>query len=282
MYPKMVYLNGKITEAENARISVFDRGFIFGDGVYEVIARINGRLFYKDAHLNRLRWCLEQIRIDVDVSALESDIPALLEASGLANEDCLIYFQVTRGVAPRQHSFPEEIQPTIMMYAWPKKLPDIDNRDASVITREDYRWSRCDIKSTSLLGNILANEEAMRNEAYETVFIRDGVITEASHCNVFFVKDGIVYTHPRGPFILDGITRQVVLELCQKLNIECREEAVRQANLKNMDEAFLTGTGSQIMAIKKFDDHTFYEQEKGPLTRTLQEAFLELKSRKVE
>ena len=220
---------------------------------------------------------MEQIRIDVDVSVLERDIPALLAASGLDDKDCLIYIQVTRGVAPRQHSFPENINPTVMMYAWPKKLPEINSTDASVISREDYRWSRCDIKSTSLLGNILANEEAMRNEAYETVFIRDGVITEASHCNIFFVKDEIVYTHPRGPFILDGITRQVVLELCQKLNIECREEAVRQADLKKMDEAFLTGTGSQIMAIRKFDDHFFYEQEKGPVTRKLQRAFLELK-----
>ena len=278
MYPKKVYINGTITASEDAKISVFDRGFIFGDGVYEVIAKINGRLFYKDAHLNRLRWCLEQIRIDVDVTALESDIPALLEVSGLADEDCLIYFQVTRGVAPRQHSFPENIKPTVMMYAWPKKLPDINSTDASVISCEDYRWSRCDIKSTSLLGNILANEEAMRNEAYETVFIRDGVITEASHCNIFFVKDGIVYTHPRGPFILDGITRQVVLELCQKLNIDYREEAVSALDLKKMDEAFLTGTSTQIMAIKKFDEHYFYQQEKGPVTRRLQEAFMRLKS----
>ena len=278
-YPTKVFLNGEIVDAENAKISVFDRGFIFGDGIYEVIARINGNFFFKEAHFRRLQWCLDEIRIPFDANSLESIIPKLLEVSGLEDEDCMLYIQLSRGAAPRQHSFPEDIQPTVMMYAWPKTLPDINTAHASVTTREDYRWSRCDIKSTSLLGNIMANEYAMENNCYETLFIRDGRFTEASHCNVFFVKDGIIYTHPKGPYILGGITRQVVLQLCEELQLELREEAIRFDELTQIDEAFLTGTSTQVLAIKHIDDHQLFEDRPGEITRQLQEAFLALKRR---
>ncbi|MCE2613526.1 aminotransferase class IV [Flavobacteriaceae bacterium D16] len=277
-YPSKVYLNGLIRDAEDAKISVFDRGFIFGDGIYEVMAQINGRFFYKKAHLNRLKWCLEQIDITLDVDAVEKEIPGLLDASGLTEKDCLLYMQMTRGVAPRQHSYPNEITPTVMMYAWEKRLPDINENHASVVTLEDFRWSRCDIKMTSLLGNVMANEHAMQNNCYETVFERNGVITEASHCNVFFVKNGLVYTHPAGPYLLDGITRQVVLELCEKLRIEVRLEGIPASEIRNMDEAFLTGTSTQVLAIKEVDGHTYFKDQPGPITNKLQKAFLDLKN----
>lgn len=276
-YPSKVYLNGDILDADKARISVFDRGFIFGDGIYEVMARINGRFFYKKPHLDRLKWCLGEIDISLDVDALEQEIPALLKASGLADKDCMLYMQVSRGMAPRQHSFPKGIQPTVMMYAWEKKLPDIDNDHASVVTLPDFRWSRCDIKMTSLLGNTMANEHAMQNDCYETVFERHGLITEASHCNVFFVKDRVVYTHPAGPYLLNGITRLIVLEICEKLQLDVRLEGIPAADVVHMDEAFLTGTGSQVRAIKKIDDHSYFEKDAGPVTQKIQQAFLELK-----
>lgn len=279
-YPSKVWLNGEIVDSADAKISVFDRGFIFGDGIYEVMARINGHFFYKEAHLTRLRWCLDQIQVPADVGIMEEAIPELLEASELKDKDCLLYFQVSRGVAPRQHSFPKGISATMMMYAWPKTLPEINSADASVILRDDYRWSRCDIKSTSLLGNVMANELAIANNSYETLFVRDGIITEASHCNVFFVKNEVIYTHPNGPFILDGITRQVVLELCERLNIEVRQEGISASKVKDMDEAFISGTSTQIMAIKQLEDHIFYENKCGPMTRKLQEAFAELKKLK--
>ena len=276
-YPAKVYLNGNILDTDQAKISVFDRGFIFGDGIYEVMARINGRFFYKKPHLDRLKWCLGEIDITLDVDALEREIPGLLEASGLAEKDCLLYMQVSRGVAPRQHSFPKGIPPTVMMYAWEKKLPDINKNHASVVTMPDFRWSRCDIKMTSLLGNTMANEHAMQNDCYESVFVRHGLITEASHCNIFFVKDGVLFTHPAGPYLLDGITRQIVLELCEKLQLEVRLEGVPSADVVYMDEAFLTGTGSQVLAIKKIDAHSYFEQYPGPVTQKIQEAFLGLK-----
>ncbi|MGA9238958.1 aminotransferase class IV [Robiginitalea sp.] len=277
-YPSKVFLNGEILNAADAKISVFDRGFIFGDGIYEVMARIGGQFFYREAHLSRLRTCLDKIDISCNVDTLESEIPRLLELSGLETADCLLYIQVTRGVAPRQHSYPRDIQPTVMMYAWAKTLPDINETPASVVVQKDYRWSRCDIKMTSLLGNVMANEFAMAHDCYETLFERDGILTEASHSNVFFVKNRIVYTHPANCYILDGITRQVVLELCEKLGIEVRLEGLPVQDIPNMDEAFLTGTSTQILAIRKIDDHVISGGRVGPITRKLQEAFLDLKN----
>ena len=276
-YPSHVYLNGDILPAGDAKISVFDRGFLFGDGIYEVMAQINGRFFYKEAHMARLRRCLGEIGIDFDASTLERDIPALLEASGLTGQDCLLYMQVTRGAAPRQHAYPAGAQPTALMYAWPKTLPDINSTLAATVTREDFRWSRCDIKMTSLLGNVMANQFAVEQGCYETLLVRDGIVTEASHCNVFFVKDGVVFTHPANAFILDGITRQVVLELCGQLGIEVRQEGIRATDMFGMDEAFLTGTSTQVMAIGTIDGQVVGRGETGPLTRKIQEAFREIK-----
>lgn len=276
-YPAKVYLNGRILEASDAKISVFDRGFIFGDGIYEVMARIGGSFFYKEGHLERLKSCLKKIDISLDVDALEKKIPWLIQASGLGDEDCMLYIQVTRGVAPRQHAYPENIPPTVLMYAWAKRLPDINMAHASVVTRTDFRWSRCDIKMTSLLGNVMANQYAMEQNCYETLFVRNGKITEASHCNVFFVKDGKVLTHPADEYILDGITRQVALELCERLGLEVGLEGIPAASIPDMDEAFLTGTSTQVLAIQKVDGHRFFETEPGPVTRKLQQAFLELK-----
>ena len=278
-YPKNVYLNGAILESEYAKVSVFDRGFIFGDGIYEVMVQIGGRFFYEEAHLKRLDECLQKINIDFKVDSLKNEIPKLLTASDLTNEDCLLYIQVTRGVAPRQHSFPKKITPTVMMYAMPKILSDINPIHASVISRNDFRWSRCDIKMTSLLGNIMANELAMQNQCYETILVRDGIVTEASHCNVFFVKDNKVYTHPANEFILDGVTRQIVIELCRDLKLEVREEGVPINRIPDMDEAFLTGTSTQIASIKQIDEHQFYSNNKtGTITKRLQEVFLNLKN----
>lgn len=276
-YPSKVFLNGTILDAEKAQISVFDRGFIFGDGIYEVMAQIGGRFFYGDAHLERMKTCLQKIGIAFDVDALKAEIPALLEASGLTGKDCMLYMQVTRGVAPRQHAYPADIRPTAMMYAWAKTLPDIVSEGVAVVTREDFRWSRCDIKMTSLLGNVMANQYAMEQECYETLFLRNGRVTEASHCNVFFVRDGVVFTHPADEFILDGITRQVVLQLCGRLGIEVRLEGVPESGIHKMDEAFLTGTSTQITPIREIDGTALYEKNMGPVTRRLQEAFLEEK-----
>lgn len=278
-FPEKVYLNGEIIPSEKAQISVFDRGFIFGDGIYEAMAQINGAFFYEEAHLARLAEGLSKINIQYDVGQIPHAVNKLLAATNLIGKDCFLYIQITRGVAPRQHSFPKDIRPTVFMYALPKVLPDINTLHANVITREDFRWTRCDIKMTSLLGNVMLNEEAMQHECYETVLYRSGMITEASHCNVFFVKDRVVYTHPANEFILNGITRLVVVQLCQELGLELREQAVAIDSIREMDEAFLTGTSTQIASIRQMDDHVYYQSNNvGPITKMLQEAFLRLKT----
>ena len=277
-YPDKVYLNGEILPSEKAQVSVFDRGFIFGDGIYEAMAQINGAFFYEEAHLSRLAEGLAKIGIQYDVSRIPKEINHLLQATGLIGEHCFLYIQITRGVAARQHSYPRDIVPTVFMYALPKVLPDINSIHAKVITREDFRWSRCDIKMTSLLGNVMLNEEAMQHECNETVLSRNGVVTEASHCNVFFVKDNVVYTHPANEYILNGITRMVVIQLCGELGLELKEEAIGLDAIYQMDEAFLTGTSTQIASIQQINDHFYYsDYTVGPVTQKLQEAFHRLK-----
>lgn len=279
-YPTNIFLNGNIVSADAAKVSVFDRGFLFGDGVYEVMVQIKGSFFYGEAHMERLQRSLDAIGIDYPAANLHGGITQLLRAAELEGKDCLLYIQVTRGVAPRQHAYPKDVTPTVMMYAVPKVLPDVNTVHAHVVTAPDFRWARCDIKMTSLLGNVMLNEHAMQHNCYETVLVRDGHITEASHCNVFFVKQGVVYTHPANAFILDGITRQVVLQLCRELNILVKQEPVAFDDLERMDEAFLAGTSTQIAAIRKINGHSYYHGDAvGPVTQRLQAAFLELKHR---
>lgn len=277
-YPTKVYLNGEILDHDEACISVFDRGFLFGDGIYEVMVQLNGSFFFERQHLQRLNKCLGQIGITYAMDMLPELINALLSACDLEKKDCLLYIQVTRGVAPRKHAYPADTEPTIMMYAIPFKLPDINNKHLEAITLPDHRWARCDIKMTSLLGNIMANDAAVKQGAYEAILIRDGMITEASHSNVFFIKNDVVYTHPADEYILDGVTRQLVIKLCHDLGVEVIEKAVHQAEVTQMDEAFLTGTTTQVASLKRLDDHYFYHDEGiGPMTKRLQNAFLELK-----
>ncbi len=275
-YPKKVYLGDEILDQEDARISVFDRGFLFGDGVYEVLVRIDGKFLLGEEHLNRLEDCLRKVDISFDISSIPDRILKLLEASDLLEEDCLIYIQITRGIAPRKHAFPENTEPSFMMYVLPITLPDINNHHVSVVTVPDFRWSRCDIKMTSLLGNVMANTEAAKQGAYEAIFVRDGKITEASHCNVFFVKDNIVYTHPVSEYILDGVTRKVVLSLCQDLGLQLCEEAIDEKDIIYLDEAFLTGTTTQVASIRQINQHMLYENDDiGPITQKIQTAFFQ-------
>lgn len=281
-YPKKVYLNGEILDYQNAKISVFDRGFLFGDGIYEVMVQLNGSFFYEQEHLKRLSDCLQKISIPFEIKTLRENINSLVKASDLEGIDCLLYIQISRGIAPRRHNFPNNVKPTLMMYALPFELPDINENHISVITVQDQRWHRCDIKTTSLLSNVMVNDYANKQGKYEAIFIRDRRVTEASHCNIFFVKDTIVYTHPSDEFILNGITRQLVIKLCNDLGIELKEMAIRQEQLKHMDEAFLTGTTTQVASIRQIDEHFLYQnKETGPITKKLQNAFLELKKEKV-
>ena len=277
-YPSIVFLNNEYLDPEDAKISIFDRGFMFGDGIYEVIASHEGKLFQTELHLERLSFSLHQIKLVYDVSGILEKINYLIGKTHLNNSEFIAYMQITRGVAPRQHHYPKDISPTSLIYLLPFSLPGINKNQVKVITCTDFRWHRCDIKSVSLLPNIMANQMAHDEIAFENIFIRNGNVTEGTHSNIFFVKDNIVFTHPANQNILSGITRKVVLKLCEEIDLEVRELPIKKEEIIDMDEAFLTGTTTQIASIKQIDNHHYYHTEIGPVTKKLQEAFLLMKS----
>lgn len=278
-FPEKVFVNGQVVSAEDAKISVFDRGFLFGDGIYEVMVQLENGIFYKKAHLDRLQENLNKIGILFNVKTIDDALEPLLQASSLTDKSCLIYMQVTRGTAPRKHSYPKDVPASVMMYALPYSLPAINPKHMKAILQPDFRWQRCDIKSISLLGNIMANEAAMMNTADEAALVRNGMISEGSHTNIFFVKNGTVITHPADHHILNGITRMIVLELCQKLGIPVIERPVAEDEMVHMEEAFFTGTTTQVAAISQLGNHTFYKNDQvGELTEKLQIAFSKLRN----
>ena len=278
-FPKEVFLNGEWRKSENAFVSVFDRGFLLGDGIYEVTPFYNGKPFRLKDHLNRLQHCLNEIQIEFDAFSLQEIMLEAVSRSGFFQSDCAVYIQITRGVAPRTHFFPEQSQPAVLLYAFPVVLNGFENKQASVLVSEDLRWHRCDIKSISLLANLKANNQAHRLGLDENLLVRDGFFTEGSHSTIFFVKKHTIFTHPEGPHILSGVTRKVILEMCREMDLEISEKALHIDKLKEVDEVFLTGTTTQILSVKSMlliEKEIFNMPETGEITRQLQEVFLKL------
>jgi D-alanine transaminase len=270
------YFNGHFINISEIKISPFDRGFLFADGVYESIRTYNKKLFrYKD-HLDRLKRSLKEIRIDfVDFNSLENIIYELMIKNEIENE-ALVYLQITRGSAfPRTHSFPKEkISPTVFISVQElKENKDERLKGAKVILQEDLRWLRCDIKSTSLLPVVLANQKAIEAGAVEAILVREGNITEGTHTNFFAIKDETVYTSPKSRFILEGITRKVVLEFCEKFKIDYREEFINKDDLKNFNEFFITSTTKEITPVIEIDYWKINNGEVGKITKSLQSVF---------
>ncbi|WP_134088717.1 aminotransferase class IV [Olivibacter sp. XZL3] len=275
-YPQTVFLNGRWIPADQATLSVFDRGFMLGDGIYEVIPFYQGKPFLLQAHLNRLHYSLQEVAIMTKLVSWEDIVTEAIQHAGLSNADGAVYMQVSRGTAPRTHFFPEQTEPTVLCYAYPLQLAGFEHKRAKVLVLEDKRWHRCDIKSTSLMGNVLANNEAHHRGYQEALLYRGDSLTEGTHTSSFFVKQAHVYTHPQGPQILPGITRMEVIAICKELGIEVKEEPVPLDRLPTMDELFLTGTTTQVLAIGQVDKENetlFRREEVGPITRTIQDAF---------
>jgi len=242
------------------------------------MVQLENGLFYKKAHLDRLQDNLNKIGIQYNVKEIDDNLEVLLKASYLTDQSCLIYMQVTRGVAPRKHSYPKGVPATVMMYALPFSLPHINPKNMKAILEPDFRWHRCDIKSISLLGNIMTNEAAMNANTNEAALVRDGVVSEGSHTNIFFVKDGSVFTHPANEHILNGITRKIVLKLCNDLDIPVKEKPIAENEIEHMDEAFFTGTTTQVASIAQLGPRTFYKNDEiGKVTLKLQKAFAQLR-----
>ncbi len=275
----IVYYNNQFIPKEEVRISPDDRGFLFADGVYEVILTYRGGLFRFDDHLERLGRSLGEIRIDSpDLDELQRVSEELLRRNALTGTNAKLYIQVTRGAVPRRHAFPDGgVQPTIYMSAEPFQRPLEELRGGvSIIMVPDIRWSRCDIKAIGLLPNILANQQAKENGAIEAVFVRDGFITEGTHTNLFTVLNGRLFTPPLDNYILSGITRRVVIEICTSLGILATQTAIPKKSLKDADEIMITSTISEIMPVVRVDDWQVAGGKPGPVTRKLQRAFNEL------
>lgn len=274
-YPKEVYLNGEWKKPEDAFVSVFDRGFMFGDGIYEVTPFYEGKPFNLKEHLQRLQCCLDEICLEFDAYSLEAVMQEAISRGNFMAEDAAVYIQVTRGVAPRTHFFPENTVKSVLVYAFPVNLRGFENNSWKVMASEDKRWLRCDIKSTALLANTMANEMAIFAGYKENLLIRNGYFTEGSHTTMFLVKNDIIYTHPEGSLILSGITRNFIIDLCSSLNIEIIEKAVHVDELVEIDEIFLTGTTTQVVPVESIDidGKEVYSSRKNNITSRLQQEF---------
>lgn len=268
--------DGGFLPAAEAWVRPDDRGFQFGDGVYEVIRSYQGRLFMMDRHLVRLRRSLAELRIEPpDLAKLGPVAGRLLEANRLGATEALVYIQVTRGAAPRGHAFPQPpVLPTIFVQA-SAFAPEPGAAESGVMALivPDIRWHRCDIKTVCLLPNALARQQAREAGASDAIFCRDGFITEGTHTNVFGVRDGIIHTHPLGPHILDGITRQIALEICAAEGIEVRETPIPEQRLDRLDELFLAGTTVEITPVVRLERGPVGEGVPGPVTRLIQAGF---------
>jgi D-alanine transaminase len=272
----VVFLNNRLIGVEDAHISPFDRGFLFADGVYESIRTYNKKLFRYEDHLKRLKRSLKETRIDfTDLDSLENIIYELMIKNEI-DDEALVYIQITRGTAiPRTHSFPKEkISPTIFISVQElKESTEEQTKGVKIIFQEDVRWVRCDIKSTSLLPVVLASQKATEEKAAEAILVRDGMITEGTHTNFFAVKDETLYTAPKSKLILEGITRKVVLELCDKFKIDYREEFIEKDELKSFDEFFITSTTKEITPVVKIDYWSINDEQPGKVTMSLQSVF---------
>jgi D-alanine transaminase len=261
-----VYLNGEFLPPNQARVSVFDRGFIFGDGVYEVIPVFGGRLFRLPHHLSRLDASLGAIRLRNPHTQQEwNNIFTRLLAEGSGDQS--IYLQITRGVAPRDHAFPPNITPTVFAYAQPLKYspPEQLAQGVAAVTAADIRWQRCDIKAIALLANALLRQEAIDQGAVEAILLRDGVITEGAASNIFVIKNGRLVTPPKGPFILPGITRDLVVEIARAKGIPCDELPVKIETLISADEVWLTSSTKEILPITRIDGRAVGNGKPGPM-----------------
>ena len=277
--PDIVYLNGKFMPIEEAYVPVLDRGFIFGDGVYEVVPAYSKHPFQLAEHLRRLQYSLDKVRItnphsDAEWTQLIAEI--IKRNNG---DDQSVYFQVTRGVAKRDHAFPKGVTPTVFMMSNPLVTPSPALVDSGVacISAEDYRWLNCDIKSVSLLGNCMLRQLSADVDAAETILFRDGRLTEASSSNVFIVRNGVVLTPPKDNLVLPGITYDVVLEIARAREFEVEVCDVTEADVRSAEEIWLTSSTKEVLAVTTLDGKPVGDGRPGLLFRRMHALYQQFK-----
>lgn len=279
-YPERVYLNGVVMPAGEARVSAFDRGFLFADGVYEVIPAYGGRPLRLAQHLRRMDASLGAIRLanphgDAEWQAI---VTRLIAAAG--GGDVYIYIQITRGPAPRDHVFPPQPTPTVFAYAQPiVPAPERVRDGIAALFVADIRWHRCDIKSIALLANVLARDAATRADCAEALFVRDGFVTEGASSNLFIVRDGELRTPPNGPTLLPGVTRDLVLELARAAGVSTHQAPLPVADVSGADEVWITSSVREIVAVTTLDGTPVGNGRPGPLYARLVAAFQDYKRR---
>lgn len=276
MSDSVVYLNGEFLPRSEARLSVDDRGFFFGDGVYEVTRSVDGKLFESGRHMKRLARGLRELRLEPtqsldDIEALSLE---LLGHNDITSGEGTVYLQITRGAAPRTHHFPPAGTPcTVFLSAQRFTVPhDKRATGIAVITYPDIRWSRCDIKTVNLLAAVMAKQQAVDEGVFEALFVRESAVTEGSHTNVFGVIDGELRTYPASNLILGGVTRDVVLELARELGLPVSETPFHLHHVKDLQECFLTGTTTDVMPVVQFDGAPVGTGKPGKMTMVLYEA----------
>ena len=270
-----VYLNGEIVDEKDAHISVNDRGFVFADGIYEVIRVFDGKPFELERHLDRLERSAAALRLTLNPTAEKIGQISLDLLDRAGGGEAQIYIQVTRGTAPRGHAIPSGVAPTTFIAIRPGLAPpaEVLKNGGAAITVPDDRWSRCDVKAIGLTANVLARSAAVDAGAYEAIFVRDGTVTDAASCNVFAVIGMTLMTAPCTNQILWGITREVTLELAREDGIDTLEASFRAEQLREADEIFVTGTSSGIVPIVTLDGAMVGTGRVGPITRRLMELY---------
>ena len=269
-----VFINGEFVNEEDAKVSYEDRGYVFGDGIYEYIRAYDGKLFTVKEHFERFL-SAEEIGLDLNftIEELIELVRRLLKENNVVNGG--IYIQATRGAAPRNHSFPTPpVKPVIMAFtkSYDRPYEELE-QGVYAITTEDIRWLRCDIKSLNLLGNVLAKEYAVKYNAAEAIQHRSDIVTEGASSNVYAIKDGVIYTHPVNNFILNGITRRVIKWIAEDEQIPFKEETFTVEFLKNADEVIISSTSAEVMPITKIDGENVKDGQVGTITRQLQQGF---------
>jgi D-alanine transaminase len=275
----MVFLNGSFLPLEDAKIPVLDRGFIFGDGVYELVPVYSRVPFRLDEHLARLERSLSEVRIRNPYSRPQWREIIFKLIDGQSFEDQGIYFQVTRGVAKRDHAFPKDAQPTVFMMSSPLVNPprELVENGASAVSAQDNRWLRCDIKSISLIGNCLLRQLSAEAGAAETILFRNGVLTEASASNVFAVKAGVILSPAKTNLILPGITYDVVTELARANAMPIEFRDVSEAETRSADELWVTSSSKEVLAVVQLDGRSIGEGKPGPVFRRMYRLYQEFK-----
>ncbi len=266
-----VYLNGQFLPLEDAKVSVLDRGFIYGDGVYELVPAYGRKPFRMPHHLRRLQHSLDGIRLanphtDAEWERLIAELIARQQFA-----DQAVYLQITRGVAKRDHAFPKDVPPTVFMMSNPLPVPTREQveQGVAVVTAEDNRWRRCDLKTISLVGNVLMRQLAADQGAIETVMFRDGFLTEASASNVLIVKDGTIIAPPKDNLILPGITYDAALEFAQQAGMPLVVRPIPKTEALVADEMWLSSSTKEVLAITRVDGKPFAGGVPGPVFRKL-------------